>query len=133
MINRLQAVVEHPFHKYLRISDVGSEDGNGSMTFIAGKKFINPAGVLHGGIIYVLCDVCSYAGLLSILSPEKEAFTHDISISIIRAAKLGDVVKIKSHIVKLGKTLCFADATATVSGDIIATARVTKSLVTIKK
>ena len=132
MNKRLKAVIEHPFHKYLGIADVASEDGNGSLTFIASEKFINPAGVLHGGIIYVLCDVCAYAGLLSILQPEKEAFTHDIHISIIRAAKTGDVVKIKSRIIKTGRNICFADVTATVSGDIIATARVTKSLVSKK-
>jgi uncharacterized protein (TIGR00369 family) len=133
MNERMKAVIEHPLHKYLGISDVESDGGNGSLTFIATEKFINPAGVLHGGVIYLLCDVCAYAGILSILAPEKEAFTHDIHISVIKAAKTGDVVKIKSRLIKMSKNLCFIDVAAMVSEKVIATARVTKSIVSTKR
>lgn len=129
MNERLKAVIEQPLHQYLGITDIESEKGNGILNFTVNEKAINPAGVLHGGVIYLLCDVCAYAGLLSIIGPEKEAVTHDIHISVIRSAKAGDVVTIKSRIIKIGKTLCFTDVTAAVSGDIISTARVTKSLI----
>jgi uncharacterized protein (TIGR00369 family) len=129
MNERLKAVIEHPLHKYLGISDVESKEGRGALTFTANEKFINPAGVLHGGVIYLLCDVCAYAGILSIIGPGKEAFTHDIHVSVIKAARIGDVVKIESYLIKMGKNLCFIDVTARVSGEIISTARVTKSLV----
>lgn len=132
MNDRIKAVIEHPLHKYLGISEIASTDGCGSLTFTAGEKLINPAGILHGGTIYLLCDVCAYIGILSILPAGKEAFTHDIHISMIRSAKLGDVVKINSRVTKLGRNLCFAEATATVAGDIIATARITKSVMAVK-
>jgi len=132
MKKRLKSVLEQPVHKYLGISHVESEKGHGTLTFTANKEFILPTGALHGGILYLLCDLCAYIGLLSIISPEKDAATHDIHISVLRAARAGDAVIIESHVIKIGKNLCFIDVAATVSGEIVATARVTKSLLPVK-
>jgi len=68
---------------------------------------------------------------LSVLKPNEEAVTHDIHISVLRPGKLNDKVLYQSKLVKRGRTLCFIDVEASIDGKLIATARVTKSIVPV--
>ncbi len=131
MDERLRKVQNLPLHRYLGIGEITSGEGRASFSVIAGEAILNPAGMLHGGVVYLLCDVCAYAGLLSILDARSEAVTHDLHVSVMRAVGLGEKVTFQSAIVKMGKTLCFIDVTASVAGKPIAAARVTKSLILI--
>lgn len=126
---RILQVVNHPLHRHLGMTGARSENGRGSFVFSVGDATVNPAGALHGGVVYLLCDVCAYLGLLSILPEDQEAVTHDIHVSMLRGAARGDQVKIESHILKKGQNLCFLDVEATTKGERIATARITKSLI----
>ena len=128
MQQRVETVLKHPLHRYLGLDYIDSDQGEATLGFVVNENTLNPAGVLHGGVVYTLCDVCAYAGLLSMLGEDEEAVTHDIHISALRSAKLGDAVKIRSSLIKRGRTLCFIDVTAEVEGKLIATARVTKSI-----
>lgn len=130
MNDRLDMVRQLPLHQYLGIDALSSEAGNGRLAFDASERVINPAGLLHGGVVYTLCDVCAYAGLLSVLADNEEAVTHDIHVSVLRAARQGDRIEIVSELVKRGRSLCFVDVRAEVGGQLIATARVTKSIIT---
>jgi len=116
-------------HQYLGVARIASDQGRGSISIVVKESSMNPAGFLHGGVLYALCDVCAYAGLLSRLEPGREAVTHDMHVSVLQAAKAGDRVDFSSAIVKMGRKICFIDVTATVGETPIATARVTKSLV----
>lgn len=129
MNERIQQVINHPLHRHLGVTDARSENGQGSFTFIVGDTNVNPGGKLHGGVIYLLCDVCAYMGLASALTDGQDAVTHDIHVSVLRSANRGDTVKMESKIVKKGKSLCFIDVSATTSGQLIATARITKSMI----
>lgn len=131
MTDRLNAIRELPFHRYLGVAELHADNGAGRLLFTVSEATVNPAGVLHGGVIYTLCDVCAYAGLTSMLAPGTEAVTHDIHVSVLRAAKLGEVVSMTSAPVKIGRSLCFLDVTAKVNDRIVATARVTKTLVNL--
>ncbi|MEQ3694435.1 MAG: PaaI family thioesterase [Thalassolituus sp.] len=126
---RLQKVVDHPLHQFLGVMDIVSYEGCGELTITVTDNLVNPAGLFHGGVVYVLSDVCAYAGLLSLLKDTEEAVTHDLHISVMRSAKLGDKVVFKSEVVKQGRQLCFLNVTATVNDKTIATARVTKSII----
>lgn len=127
----LKKVIEHPLHQSLGITTIESEEGNGRLTITIGDSALNPFGALHGGVLYLLCDVCAYAGLLSVMDSHTQAVTHNIHISIMKSAKLGDNVDVSSQLIKKGKNLCFIDVKASVSGHVIATANVTKSLISI--
>ena len=128
MSDRLSKILALPLHKFLGLTTLSSDAGRGALSITITENLINPAGIFHGGVIYVLCDVCAYGGLLSLLDEGTEAVTHDIQISVMRSAKLADVVDFQSEVVKLGKRICFIDVKVTVSGEIIASARVTKSI-----
>lgn len=129
---RVLKIRENLLHQFMGVETIDSSEGRGFLAFTVNRNVINPAGLLHGGALYTLCDVCAYAGLMSILEPDREAVTHDLHISVMRAAKAGDRVTIESRIVRMGASLCFVDVTAAVSDKVIATARVTKSMVDLK-
>lgn len=129
---RLQNVLSHPLHQFLGVADIHSADGQGEIRITVTDELVNPAGVFHGGVVYVLSDVCAYAGLLSLLNDNEEAVTHDLHVSILRPAMRGDEVVFRSEVVKRGRQLCFIDVTASVNDKIIATVRVTKSVIDIR-
>lgn len=125
---RLNKVIHHPLHQHLGITDITSEAGAGRFEIEVNDRIINPAGVLHGGVVYLLSDVCAYAGLLSLIDENTEAVTHDIQVSVMAPARLGQTVVFESRVVKLGKRLCFIEVVANVEGKTLATAKVTKSV-----
>jgi len=126
---RLQKVLDHPLHQFLGVADITSENGRGEIRITVTPELVNPAGLFHGGVVYVLSDVCAYAGLLSVLNDDEEAVTHDLHVSVLRPAKLGDNVVFTSEVINRGRQLCFLDVTASVNDKAIATVRVTKSII----
>lgn len=126
---RIETVLNLPLHRHLGVTSIESSEGQAELQFEVGENTLNPAGALHGGALYMLCDVCAYAGLLSVLEDNEEAVTHDIHVSVMRSAGAGDNVVIRSTLLKRGRSLCFVDISASVGGKVIATARVTKSVI----
>jgi len=129
MNDRITPIQNLPLHISIGVQDITSDSGNGTLTAIVNQNALNPSGFYHGGLMYMLCDVCAYSGLLSALSQEEDAVTHDIHVSVLRPARLGDKVIYQSQIVKRGRTLCFIDVVAKCRDKLIATARITKSIV----
>ncbi|SHL29828.1 uncharacterized domain 1-containing protein [Desulfatibacillum alkenivorans DSM 16219] len=129
MSKRLREVISNPLHVFLGVTDIQSENGCGEIILTINKNVINPQGTLHGGIIYTLSDVCAYAGLLSLLDDDTEAVTHDIQVSVMRSAMLGDEIRFKSEVIKRGRSICFLQTKVTLGEKIIATAKITKSLI----
>ena len=125
----LGVVKAHPYHHYLALQGFESADGKGQLQLTVDDQHINPAKALHGGVVYSVLDVVSYIALLSLLPADKEAVTHDIHVSVLRPATKGDTVTFSAEIEKLGRSLAFINAKASVNGKTIATARVTKSIV----
>ncbi|WP_353247706.1 PaaI family thioesterase [Salinisphaera sp. T31B1] len=131
MNRRLEQVIAHPLHRHLGIDTIESDDGRARLSIVVGETTVNPAGVLHGGVLYLLCDVCAYAGLLSRLDPGVEAVTHDIHVSVMRAVRAGQVVVFESTPVRVGRRIAFIDVSARVDERVVAQARVTKTLVDV--
>lgn len=125
---KIDAVAAHPYHQYLDLENLCTEQGKGSLSMTVNEQHINPAGVLHGGVVYSVLDVVSYIALLSQLAPEQDAATHDIHVSVMRPSREADVVEFSAEVEKLGRSLAFITAKAQVKGKTIATARVTKSI-----
>lgn len=131
MKERLKKNLELPFHKFLGLTAIESSNGRGEIDLKVTQNVVNSSGIFHGGVLYTVCDLCAYGGLLSLLDDDRVPVTHNIHVSILRAAKLGDTIKFTSEVVKRGRNICFMDVKAMVEGRLIATASVTKSLVKI--
>lgn len=125
----LAAVTELPLHQHLGLRLIEAAAGRSKLELTVSTANANVNGVLHGGVIHAICDVAAYAALLSLLADHETAVTHDLHVSCMRPAPMGSVVRVEANVVKKGRTLAFTDATASIEGKLVATARVTKSVV----
>lgn len=126
---KLTDIANNPFHQFIGIHNLHSAKGEGGLQITVHKNISNPNCKLHDGIIYALGDVCGYIALASLLPENKEAVTHDIRVSVLRAANEGDTLLFRANVSKLGRNL----NTQVFKGDtLMAEARVTKSLIDLR-
>lgn len=128
----LKGVITHPLHRYVGVETLQASDGQAHFEITIGSQTVNPLGVFHGGVVYMLCDMACYAALVSTLSEGEDAVTHDIHVSMMRAAKLGDCIRFEGRVLKRGRSLAFMEAQASLNGQLIARAAVTKSILQTK-
>lgn len=103
-------------------------DGESQLAVTVGKDLTNAAGMFHGGVVYTVCDMACYLALLSQLKPGENAATHDIHVSVMRAAKLGDRVIFSGRLLKRGRSVAFMESEARCGEQLLARATVTKSI-----
>src|SRR5690606_15300590 len=126
---KLTDIENNPLSRFVNIHDLQSANGEGSLWFTVNSNTCNPNQKLHGGILYAMSDVCAFIALASLLPENRDAVTHDIQVSVMRAASEGDQLHFKAKVSKLGRRIAFIN-TQVIKGDsLIAEARVTKSLV----
>lgn len=129
-IDRIAVVRELPLHRTMGLQDLTASAGRAeAKVLVGGEGTLNPAGMLHGGVLYTLCDVCAYAATLSLLEPAEEAVTHNLYVSVLRAGTPGMEVELVAEVRKRGRQLVFIDVQAAAEGKTLATATVTKSII----
>ena len=124
----LPFVIDHPLHKAMGVTRIDAAEGRSSIEILVEGASVNAAGMFHGGIVYTICDMACYAALLSQLKPGENAATHDIHVSILRAAKRGDRVRFTGRVLKHGRNVAFMEAEAHCDEHLLARATVTKSI-----
>ncbi|XP_071836502.1 acyl-coenzyme A thioesterase 13-like [Apostichopus japonicus] len=69
----------------------------------------NQGNILHGGLTSTLIDTLT---TLALMSTERQTpgVSVDLGINFLKAAKLGDKIKIETEVIKQGKTLAFTMA-----------------------
>lgn len=110
------------------VERIESAAGEARIDVIVGPGTINAAGMFHGGVIYTVCDMACYAALLGELADGENAATHDIHISLIRAAHIGDRVQFVGKLIRRGRNIAFMEAEARCGDNLLARASVTKSI-----
>lgn len=125
---RLSLVEGLPLHRQLGVTTIDASDGRASLSVPVGDAVCNPAGVLHGGVLYLLCDVVSYAAALTTLADDEEAVTHAIHVSVLRPVARGARLELEGEVHKRGRTLAFLGAVARADGRVVARAEITKSI-----
>ena len=126
---RVQAVLDIPLHRFLGMQLRDAADPSAGIWFEVDEPAQNQAGVLHGGVIYTLMDVAAFLALLPSLSDEEHAVTHDVTVSLIRPVAAGRRVDLTGTVLRRGRSVAFLRAEATVDGEVVAAAQVTKSVV----
>ncbi|TYP88552.1 PaaI family thioesterase [Blastococcus xanthinilyticus] len=127
---RVQAVLDIPLHRFLEVGLREEQDPSAGIRFPVGPAAQNPAGMLHGGIVYALLDVASFLALLPQLSADEHAVTHDVAASLLRPVRAGAVVDLSATVLRRGRAVAFMRAEATVDGLLVATGQVTKTVLT---
>ncbi len=126
---RVPAILGIPFHQFLGMELRDADDPAAGIWFPVGLPTLNPVGLLHAGVIYSLMDVACFLALIQHLGDDEHAVTHDLTVSLLRPVSPGKRVDITGTVLRRGRQVAFMRADATVDGQVVAAAQVTKSVV----
>lgn len=132
MEKRMKLASDIPFHRFLGIDVIETRPGFSTCHLSASENTINLGGVIHGGIIYSMLDFSAYLSLMPMLRDTQNAVTHDIHVSVLLPAPIDKSLVLKSQIRKMGKRIAFCDSEAYSGDKLVATGRITKSIIEIK-
>ncbi|MES2488769.1 MAG: PaaI family thioesterase [Pseudomonadota bacterium] len=124
----LTSVETHPLHRMMGVEKIESSNGASTIVFTVGEMSVNARGAFHGGVAYTICDMACYSALLGVLVEGENAATHDIHVSLIRAATRGDRIVTTGKVIKRGRSVAFMEAEMRCNDELIARATVTKSI-----
>lgn len=125
--DRIQSILDVALNRHLGLVFDRHHEGVAHAHFDATAVHAAFGGI-HGGALYALLDAVAMLALLPSLPPSRHAVTHDLHVSMMRPVAPGARCHLQGRVVRQGRTLAFLDATAEVDGQVIASARVTKSL-----
>lgn len=128
----LAAMEAFPLHAQFGLRVVEAADGRCHARCTVGPAHLNYGGVVHGGVMYLLLDVVAYCAAVTRMPEGMNATTHDIHVSVLRPTPGGAELELRSVVRKQGRTLVFIDVEASVGEKLVASARVTKSLVPLR-
>ncbi len=129
---RVQGVLDIPLNRFLGMQLRDPADPSAGVWFPVGPSAQNQAAVLHGGVVTTLLDTASYLALLPQLSDAEHAVTHDLTVSLLRPVAAEQRVDVTATVLRRGRAVAFMRAEATVGGELVAAAQVTKSVVRLR-
>ncbi len=129
LTERQRAVLDLPLNRHLGIVYDGLTEGVAHAHFFSTPALATFGGTLHGGALTALCEVIGFLALAPALSEQQHAVTHDLHVSLMRAVPAGARCDLSARVARLGRTLAFIDVEANVEGQLVASARITKSLI----
>ncbi len=129
--NELDKVRSWPLHHSWGVQSIRALDGRSEISVQVNESMSNPAGTMHGGLIYALTDVAAYTALLSVVEENQSGVTHHINVQVLRPVQLGAVLRIEAEVIKRGRRLSFIESKAYIEDKVVALASITKSMVTL--
>lgn len=93
-----------PLGRWLNGKLIAVEEGSLTVEFIVREEMTNPGKILHGGVTASMLD--DVMGM-TVFSLGRESFysTINLSIDYLLSAKTGDVIFVKSKVIRPGKTV----------------------------
>ena len=85
----------------------------------------NSRGFLHGGVIAALADNAMGLSCGTVLPSIEGLVTVSLGVDYVGSATIGQWIQIGPRVVKVGKSMAFADALITADGAVIARANAT--------
>lgn len=129
ILERQRAVLDLPLNRHLGIVFDGIVDGVAKSHFYSTPELATFGGTLHGGALSTLCEVAGFLALLPMLDDSQHAVTHDIHVSLMRAVPADTRCDLSGSVLRLGRTLAFIEVHAHVADKLVASARITKSII----
>ncbi|MGY2128473.1 PaaI family thioesterase [Blastococcus sp. SYSU DS0617] len=131
LAGRVQAVLDIPLHRFLGIDLRRRDDPSSGIWFPVDSPALNPAEMLHGGVIYTVLDVAAFLALLPHLADGEHAVTHDLTASLLRPVPAGARVDVTASVLRRGRAVAFLRTEAWVDGQLVAAGQVTKTVVPV--
>lgn len=119
---------ELPLHKYIGVKLVDPQQRHLGCTFVVNPAIEGREGQLNGGVLSLVLDAVAYLALEPSLAENEDAVSHDLHISMLKGVMSGQTVHLKGELVQRGKRVAFVNAEARADGRLVATARITKSI-----
>ena len=121
-------------HLSMPVKDIGK--GYSLVELDIGNEHLNPFGGLHGGVYASAIDTAAYWAVYCELDEDVGLISLDLKVDYLAPANSGKLI-IKGRRIKIGKTICLAEATAFDQNDKwlahgISKMMVTQGLQTIK-
>lgn len=117
-----------PLHNFLGIKIEQMGKGEAKLSIPSDSHTLNPAGSLHGGVIYLVSDVASFAALGPSLEAGEFPVTIDIQCSVYRGTKEGPVF-FQAKVATRTRRLAFINVEVRDAGGVLlAETRVTKAV-----
>jgi uncharacterized protein (TIGR00369 family) len=111
-----------------QLVSVDPEAGTIEVSFSATDQFLNPFGVIQGGLLAAMLDDTLGPALVATLAPGQFAPTTDLHVQFLHPAQPGRLVG-RGHIVRKGKDVAFlAGDLVDPTGTIVATATATAQI-----
>jgi uncharacterized protein (TIGR00369 family) len=105
--------------------DADPEAGTIEIAFTATEDFLNPAGVVQGGLLAAMLDDTLGPALAARFGPGEMAMTTDLHVQYLRPARPGRLVG-RGRVVREGRDVGFlAGELLDEAGDVVATATAT--------
>lgn len=111
------------FHQEVGFRVIPERSGRGFAT-VAGRvehRHLNINGIVHGGVYATILDTAMGASVVSLLAEQETTATTSLYVEFLRAAREGDVLSAKGHVLRRGRHIAF------VEGDLVGADGVTLS------
>lgn len=122
------ALLAHPLHRYMGLESLEAADGRAAFEIVPGDVHVNLNGVLHGGIVYTLCDLAGFAALYTQLPAGCHAATHDLHVSVMQAGRRGERIRFTGEVLRLGRSTAFLRGAVYRDTTLLASATITKTV-----
>lgn len=90
---------------------------------MAAEPHANSRGFVHGGLIATLADVTMGLSCHLALKDQSGLVTVNLNTDYLSSGKIGEWILFDAHVVKTGRTLCFANCVVTAAEKVIARAQ----------
>lgn len=90
---------------------------------------VTPAATLHASALAAALELAGYLAVLPTLTVAEHAVTHQISTQYMRAARVGERVRVRGTLLRRGRALAFVTVVAEGAGGVVAHSQITKSVV----
>ena len=130
--SRVQAAIEAPLLSFLGASLDRAQDGGYGLEITLGESSLNEVGTLQAGAISTLLEIAAYLAVLPHLGEGEEAVTHAFSACYLAGARAGERLRASATLVRRTRRLAFLAAELHSEETLLATASVTKSIVSAR-
>ena len=107
----MKAINQGPYFKHLSmpVKEIGT--GYSIVELKVGNEHLNPFGGIHGGVYASVIDTAAYWAVYCELDERVGLISIDLKIDYLAPIRDGVIVT-KGRSIKIGKTMCLAEATA---------------------
>lgn len=138
LIARAEAALAVALPDALAVEFLDPSDPLEGVGFEVAGLAVTPAATLHAAALGAAVELAAYLAVLPTLTSAEHAVTHQIATQYLRAATVGERVRVHASLLRRSRALAFVAVTAHREGidrrtgehdPVIASAQVTKSVV----